>query len=77
MAFETQYIICNISIVNYMYCLSECFLRVEFRTSKIEYKMDHFAKTDHGYGSSTIFVKNSISDVPLSFNTTLQRASHY
>ena len=29
----------------------------------MEYKMDHFAEIVHGYGPSTIFVKNSILDV--------------
>ena len=52
-------------------------IRVEFRTSKIKYKMKLFAKIVQGCGPSTIFVKNSISDVPLSLNTTLQIASHY
>ena len=35
--------------------------------------MDLFVKIVYGYGSSTIFVKNSISDVPLSLNDTLQK----
>ena len=49
-------------------CLSEKFLvRVKFRTSKMEYKMDISAKIIDGYRPSTIFVKNSISDVPLMF----------
>ena len=43
----------------------------------MEYKMDHFAEIVHGYGPSTIFVKNSILDVQLSLNITLQIASHY
>ena len=33
----------------------------------MEYKMDISAKIIHGYRPSTIFVKNSISDVPLMF----------
>ena len=40
----------------------------------MEYKMDHFAKVVQGCRPSTIFVKNSISDVPLSLNTILQKA---
>ena len=40
----------------------------------MEYKMDHFAKVVLGCRPSTIFVKNSISDVPLSLNTILQKA---
>ena len=51
--------------------------RVEFRTSKIEYKMDLFAKIVQRCTLSTIFIQNSVSDVPLSLNTTLQIASHY
>ena len=43
----------------------------------MEYKIDLFVKIVHEYGPSTIFVKNSISDVLLSLNTTLQIASHY
>ena len=39
--------------------------------------MDLVAKIVHGYSPPTIFVKNSISDVPLSVNTILQIASHY
>ena len=40
----------------------------------MEYKMDLFAKVVQGCALSTIFVKNSISDVPLSLNTILQKA---
>ena len=40
----------------------------------MEYKMDLFAKVVQECGPSTIFVKNSISDVPLSLNTILQKA---
>ena len=47
------------------------------QNSKMEHKMDLFAKFVHGYDLSTMFVKNSISDVPLSLNTTLQIANHY
>ena len=36
-----------------------------------------FAKIIHGYGPSVIFVKNSISDLQLSLNATLQIASHF
>ena len=43
----------------------------------MEYKMDLFGKIVHGYGQLTIFVENSISDVPLSLNTILQIASYY
>ena len=39
--------------------------------------MDLFAKVVCGYGPSTISTKISISNVPLSFNTTLQIANHY
>ena len=39
--------------------------------------MNLFAAIVHAYGASTIFVKNFISDVPLSLNTTLEIASHY
>ena len=39
----------------------------------MEYKMDLFAKVVQECGPSTIFVKNSISDVPLSLNTILQK----
>ena len=55
-----------------MYSMS--MIRVEFRTCKIEFKMDLFAKVVQGCSLSTIFVKNSISDVPLSLNTILQKA---
>ena len=51
-------------------CLS-LLIRVEFRTSKMEYKMDPFTKIVNGYSPSTIFVKNSIADVPLSLNTNM------
>ena len=71
MAFTTQYVICNISTFNHMYSLSEYL--AEFRTSK----MDLFVKIVHGYVPSTVFIKNSVSDVPLGLNTTLQIASHY
>ena len=53
-----------------MYSMS--MIRVEFRTCKIEFKMDLFAKVVQGCSLSTIFVKNSISDAPLSLNTILQ-----
>ena len=36
--------------------------------------MDLFAKVVQECDPSTIFVKNSISDVPLSLNTILQKA---
>ena len=76
MALTTQYIICNISVVKYMHSFSECF-RSE-SNSEMEYKkMDLFSKIFQGYGASAIFVRNFISDVPLSLNTTLQIASHY
>ena len=39
-------------------------------------KTDPLAKIIHGYCPSTIFIENSISDVPLSLNTTLQIGSH-
>ena len=39
--------------------------------------MGFIAKIIHGYGPSTIFTKNSISNVPLSWYTTLQIANHY
>ena len=48
-----------------------------FLVYKMEYKMDFFTKILQGCDPSTIFVKNSISDVPLSLNTTLQIANHY
>ena len=76
MAFTAQYIICNISIIKCMYSLFESF-KIKFRSLKMEYKMDLFAKIVQGYGPSTILVKNSILDVLLSLNTTLQKASHY
>ena len=50
---------------------TSCMIRVEFRTSKMEYQMDLFAKVVKGCSSSTIFVKNSMSDVALSLNTIL------
>ena len=67
-----QYIYCSISS-----CILYLFLkiRVQFRTSKMEYKMELFAKIVQGCCPSTIFVKNSVSDVPLSLNTTLYIAS--
>ena len=52
-------------------------IRDELRASHMKYKIDIFAKIAHWYGPSTIFVKISISNVPLSLNTTLQIASHY
>ena len=76
MAFTAQYIICNTSIVKCMHSLFESF-KIKFRSLKMEYKMDLFAKIVQGYGPSTILVKNSILDVLLSLNTTLQKASHY
>ena len=59
-----------------MHSLFESF-KIKFRSPKMEYKMDLFAKIVQGYGPSTILVKNSILDVLLSLNTTLQKASHY
>ena len=50
---------------------TSCMIRVEFRTSKIEYKMDLFAKIVKGCSPSTIFVKKSISDAALSLKTIL------
>ena len=67
-----QYIYCKL----YVFLVCVFYIRLQFRTSKMEHKMDIFAKILHGYGPSTIFVKNSISDVPLSLNATLQVASH-
>ena len=52
-----------------MYSLAECFKSVEFRISKTEYNMDLFAKIVQECGPATIFVKNSISDVPRSLNS--------
>ena len=39
--------------------------------------MDLFVKIIHWYGPSTIFVKNTTSDVPLSLNTTKQVSKFY
>ena len=47
-----------------MYYLSVFWIRIE--------SMDLLAKIVRGYCPSTIFVKKSILDVPLSLNTTLQ-----
>ena len=57
MTFTTQYISCNISIVKYMYCLSECFRSESNSEPKMEYKMDLFAKVVQGCDPSTIFFK--------------------
>ena len=40
----------------------------------MEYKMDLFAKVVQGCDPSSFLVKNSISDVPLSLDTILQKA---
>ena len=60
-----------------MYSLSECF-RSESNSETLRWKIRWiFLRKLFTYGRSTIFVKNSISYVPLSLNTTRQIASHY
>ena len=42
-------------------------IRVEFKNSKMEYKMSLFGKIVHGYAPSTIFVKNLHLRRPIEF----------
>ena len=50
-----------------MYFLSECFRSEANSEPRHISKMNLSAKIVHGYNPLTIFVKSSISDVPLSF----------
>ena len=73
-----SFIICNIyNILNICIPRLSVLDQSQIKNLSDEIQMDFFEKIVYGYGPSTIFVKNSISDVPLSLNTTLQIASHY
>ena len=70
MAFTTECIICNISIAKYMNSLSGCF-KSESNSGPLKWNIRwilHEIKCFH---------RNSISDVPLSLDITLQMAGHY
>ena len=78
MAFTTQYIICNISIVKYMYSLFEI-LRSEVNSEPLRWniKDGSFCENCSQVRPINYFCKNLRSDVPLSLNTTLLIASPY
>ena len=76
MALTTLYIICIISIANYMYSLSECF-RSESNSEPLRWNIRWiFLRKFSRVRPVNYFVKNSISDVQLSLNTTLKIAIH-